>query len=509
MKLKVQIKNVSLRAFLFLIDHRNLKKEISNTTICDYTIDTFGGLFTDRYKDLKSFRSGYAGNLSLLFDSEESQSGSLNKFTKVLDPLLKQAILNLKRVKINFVDGFCIIDNIPEESTYRLLSVFFNLKPINALINRKVNLSDPENGWLSLLVNKLDTSYEDFPTHPALETGRGSMGSKAILNRYTIYNLGQNWFDVIKPNYFNFRNLRYKIFLHSLMIEQDNLYYCIIKSNAYDYDFNSVFQKVIKITEDEPKMNSSGMNDFITLEDILIVNKNDIRDLILENVALPKSYQYMFTLIDNSMVFTDGTIIDLTPHLVTDYRVLYESRNFNPNITIDAEKEDNYKKLVTQGLSSTKDMNKRLKRLAVNGEESHTVMKFIDKSYQGKIIINDYSRNKDNEISWLDSKTCLILYNGTKYPDLVCIFLEDAGKVEKIGTRTFSEYSAYIWSDFKKFQHLFFEVEAEFNLTSFKSHDTSLKYVLLSKYIFCENMSEQFYNSKFDVKIPAISIKDL
>ncbi|MCK5197947.1 MAG: hypothetical protein KAR21_06335, partial [Spirochaetales bacterium] len=209
MKLKVQIKNVSLRAFLFLIDHRNLKKEISNTTICDYTIDTFGGLFTDRYKDLKSFRSGYAGNLSLLFDSEESQSGSLNKFTKVLDPLLKQAILNLKRVKINFVDGFCIIDNIPEESTYRLLSVFFNLKPINALINRKVNLSDPENGWLSLLVNKLDTSYEDFPTHPALETGRGSMGSKAILNRYTIYNLGQNWFDVIKPNYFNFRNLRY------------------------------------------------------------------------------------------------------------------------------------------------------------------------------------------------------------------------------------------------------------------------------------------------------------
>ena len=91
MKLKVQIKNVSLRAFLFLIDHRNLKKEISNTTICDYTIDTFGGLFTDRYKDLKSFRSGYAGNLSLLFDSEESQSGSLNKFTKVLVPRPKSS----------------------------------------------------------------------------------------------------------------------------------------------------------------------------------------------------------------------------------------------------------------------------------------------------------------------------------------------------------------------------------------------------------------------------------
>ncbi len=42
-----------------------------------------------------------------------------------------------------------------------------------------------------------------------------------------------------------------------------------------------------------------------------------------------------------------------------------------------------------------------------------------------------------------------------------------------------------------------------------ESHDTSLKDVLLSKYIFCENMSEQFYNSEFDVKIPAISIKDL
>ncbi len=508
-KLSIKLDNVSLRAFLFLIDHRNLKKEISNTTICDYTIDTFGKIFTDRYKDLKSFRSGYAGNLSLVFDSDEAQLGNLNKYTKVLDPILKQAILNLKQAKINFSGDYCSIDNIPDEATYRLLSVFFNLKPINALINRKVNLSDPEKGWLLLLIKIFNVDFADFSAHPALETGRGSIGSKAILNRYTIYNLGQNWFDVIKPNYYNFQNLRYKIFLHSLMIEQDNLYYCIIKSNKYDYDYNSIFDKIIKIYENEPMLDSLAFYELINFKEILLVRKNNIRDLIIENVELPKSYQYMFTLIDYSMVFTDGTIIDLAPYLIKDYRELVRSKNYNPNITFDSEREQSFKHQVTQGLSSNKNLNKRLKRLAVNGEESHTIMKYIEKSYHGKIILKDYIREQDKTISWSDEKICLILYNGTKYPDLVCIFLEDAERIEKRGSRSFSVFSTYIWDNFKRFQHLFFEVEAEYNLTSFKSHDNSLNTVLQSKYIFCENMSEEYYNSKFDVKIPAISIKDL
>ncbi|MFP4364594.1 MAG: hypothetical protein ACLFR1_12090 [Spirochaetia bacterium] len=106
-------------------------------------------------------------------------------------------------------------------------------------------------------------------------------------------------------------------------------------------------------------------------------------------------------------------------------------------------------------------------------------------------------------------KTCIILYNGTKYPDLVCIFLEDAEKVVPKKTMGFSEYAAYIWENYKRFKHLFFEVEAEYNLTSFKSHDKSQEMVLQSKYIFCEHKSDDFYVSKYGVKIPAISIKEL
>ncbi|MBN2442705.1 MAG: hypothetical protein JXJ04_15220 [Spirochaetales bacterium] len=463
-------------------------------------------LFTSRYKDLKSFRSGYAGNLSLIFDSEESQSGNLNKFTKTLEPILKKTILNLKTARITFDDNYCIIEKIPDELSYKLLSVFFNLKPINALINRKINLSDPEKGWLALLLRKFNKNISAFLPHPALETGRGAVGSKSILNRYTIYNRGYNWFDVIKPNYYNFKNLRYKIFLQSLLIEQDNLYYCFIKSEKFDYDYNTIFENVITVEQDEPAMNSPAINELINFEDILLVRKNDIHDLIIDNVELPKSYQYMFAMIDNSMVFTDGSIIDLTPFLITDYSVLEKTKNINPNITFNEKRKQQFQNQVTQGLSSTGNINKRLRRLAVNGEESHTVMKFIDKSYQGKIILRDYFRDKENNIRWTENKTCLILYNGTRYPDLVCVFLEDAVKVRKIGSMSISEYSTYIWENYKKFKHLFFEVEVEFNLTSFKSHDNSLQSVLQSKYIFCENMTGEFYNSQFNVTIPVISI---
>jgi len=509
MRLRIKIDNVSLRAFLYLLDQNNLKRELSNTTICDYVIDTFGSIFTDRYKDLKSFRSGYAGNLSLIFDSGESQCGNLNKFTKVLEPTLAEHIKSLKTAQVYFDGEYCIIDNIPEDSTLRILSVFFNIKPINALINRKINLSNPENGWLRLIMNKFQKDVSNFLPNPAVETGRGTTGTKAILNRYTIYNLGQNWFDVIKPNYFNYQNLRYKIFLHSLMIEQNNLYYCFITSDNYDLDYNSVFENGIILNENEPNIISSFLNEIITFDDVLIINKNDIKDFILDNVELPNSFQYMFTIIDNSLVFDDGTILDISPFLINDYSDLLKTSSINPNITFDTSTERELQQKVIQGLSSTKDIEKRLKRLAINGEESHTVMKFIDKSYKGHIIIRDYERNNENKIIWHDLKTCIILYNGTKYPDLVCIFLENAERVEKKGTKSFSEYSQYIWDNFKRFKHFFFEVEAEFNLTSFKSHDKDLNTVLQSKYIFCESKNNDFYKSKYEIDIPAIGIKDI
>lgn len=91
---------------------------------------------------------------------------------------------------------------------------------------------------------------------------------------------------------------------------------------------------------------------------------------------------------------------------------------------------------------------------------------------------------------------------------MICIFLEDAEKIEKKGSRSYTEYSNYIANNVERFKHKMFEVEAEFNLTSFADHDTSEKKVLQSKYIFCENSSTDFYESKFNVKIPVISIKD-
>ncbi len=509
MRLRIKIDNVSLRAFLYLFDQNNLKKELSNTTICDYVIDTFGSVFTARYKDLKSFRSGYAGNLSLIFDSGESQFGNLNKFTKVLEPILAAHIKSLKTAQVYFDGDYCIIDNIPNIPAFRILCVFFNIKPINALINRKVNLPVPAKGWLRLILDKFQKDVSDFLPHPALETGRGTIGTKAILNRYTIYNLGQNWFDVVKPNYYNFQNLRYKIFLHSLMIEQSNLYYCFLISDNYDLDYNSIFEEGIIMKNDEPNINPTFLNKLITFDDVLIVKKDDIKDFILKNVELPKSFQYMFTIIDNSLVFDDGTIFDISQFIVNDYSALLKTKSINPNITFDTNTERDLQQKVIQGLSSTKDIEKRLKRLAVNGEESHTVMKFIDKSYKGQIKIHDYIRDDENNIIIRDLKTCIILYNGTKYPDLVCIFLEDAEKIEKKGARSFSEYSQYIWENYKRFKHFFFEVEAEFNLTSFKSHDKDLKTVLQSRYIFCESKNNDFYKSKFGINIPAIGIKDI
>ena len=511
--LVVKKDNVSLRPFLYLQDKRNKGKEFSNTTVCDYFWNNYREIVQADYKDRKSFQSGYAGNFSLIFDSSESQEGKTNKFTKEIPPELRKIIPKLYNLTIEIKGDYCIISNISDENTFRLLSVFFCLKRINARINAIVDIQDKEleNPWKALLAKKLNCKTTDFPANKLQQTGRGDIGRKSTLNRYTIYNMGNNWFDVIKPNYYNFKNLRYKIFLHNLMIEQSNMYFCIIKNKHYNFDYNEIFEQGIDFDENgEPQLIFEWIHEQIILDDIILVKKDDLRDLILKNLDIPTSYQFTFNKIEeNTLFFDDGTKLDLTSILVTDYQTLLDSQNFNPNITFNTKLEKELCDKAKDKMKSTLNQEKHIVNRINKGEESNTIKKFLDLSHDGLLKMQDYHRNPvDNSITFDNQKTCLIVYNGTGYPDLICIFLEDAEKIEKKGSRSYTEYSNYIANNVERFKHKMFEVEAEFNLTSFADHDTSEKKVLQSKYIFCENSSTDFYESKFNVKIPVISIKD-
>lgn len=499
--------NVSIRPFLFLLDSRNKSKEFSNTTVCDYIIDNYPEIVNE-YKDTQSFRSGYAGNFSLLFDSDESQEGRLNKNTKMIPKILKETFKKLTKVGINFdKNGYFHITNIPDEESYQVLCVFFCLKPINATINKVIDLQNPQNTWIPIVAQKLSCSVNDLPPNKNQITGRGDNGRTSTLNRYTIYNRGNNWFDVIKPNYYNFENLRYKVFFHNLMIEQNNLYFCIFKTKNYDMSYETVFHKAIIEQNGEIKTNNKWIRQRINFSDVLIIKKSDLRDLFLQNLEIPTSFQYVFTVIGESLMFPDGTLIDLGLYLVKDYSILEESKNLNPNITV-AEDEKAYLNDIKKNLKSKINAQKQIRRFASNGEESNTIRKFLALCFEGTFIIKDYIRDKDYDIQYTEEKTCLILYNGTKYPDLVCIFLEDAEKIEKRGNRSISEYITYIWENNRRFEHKEFQVEAEYNDVSFRDHEDSKEKVLQSKYIFCENANSEFYDTKFDVQIPIISIKD-
>ncbi len=503
----VRKNNVSIRPFLFLLDSRNKGKEFSNTTVCDYVIENFPEL-AKNYKDAQSFRSGYAGNFSLLFDSDESQEGKLNKNTKLIPKILKDTFKKLSNVGITFdKKGYFHITNIPDEESFQILCVFFCLKPINATINKVVDLQNPENTWVPIVAKKLGCSVSNFPPSRNQITGRGDNGRTSTLNRYTIYNRGKNWFDVIKPNYYNFENLRYKVFFHNLMIEQDNLYFCIFKTKKYDMSYETVYQKGIIEENGEIKTNNEWIRNRINFTDVLIIKKSDLRDLLLENLDIPTSYQYIFTVMGESLLFSDGTLIDLGPYLVKEYNVLEESQNLNPNITV-AKDEKTYLSDIKKKLKTKINAQNQIRRFANNGEESNTIRKFLALCFEGTFKIKDYVRDQNDNVKYLEEKTCLILYNGTKYPDLVCIFLEDAEKIEKKGNRTFSEYITYIWENNRRFEHKEFQVEAEYNVSSFRDHEQSKEKVLQSKYIFCENADSEFYKTKFDVQIPVISIKD-
>jgi hypothetical protein len=340
-----------------------------------------------------------------------------------------------------------------------------------------------------------------------LETGRGQTGSAAILNRYTIYNRGQVWFDVLKPNYYNFRNLRYKLYLRSLLIEQDNLFYCSLKNRSFDVDFKALYESAIDVEDDTPVLNNKALNNLLELEDIILIDKEKLRPLILEHVETPRNYQYMFTLLDRFLVFQDGSMIDISGIEVKNPEEFLEKANFNPNLSYDTKAEGEVKKNLTSEIK--RDVDFKLRRISRSGEESHTVMKFIEKSNKGLLRIKDYRRDGEGFIEYGEEKTCLIVFNGTRYPDFLCVFLEDAEKVEKRGKRSFFEYASLILEEGSRFKHLFFEVEAEYNQSSFKSHDTSAESLLKCKYIFCENKSSDLYQSRFKVSIPVIGIRDI
>ena len=292
------------------------------------------------------------------------------------------------------------------------------------------------------------------------------------------------------------------------MIEQPNLYYVIVKADRYDFSVERVFAEGITMKGEEPVLNTQWISESFSFNDVLVVKKDEFKKLIISQVSLPESLQYQFTVVGNTLVFSDGAMIDLTSVLVTKKEILEKSASINPNITFDLKEES----LIREQHTKQKDAPKAdsmMRRLAINGEESNTIMKFIEKSFLGKLLINDYKRSENGLIVTGERKTCLILYNGTKFPDLVCIFAEDAERTESRGGRTLPEYASYIWREYDKFKHKMFMVEAEFNLSSFKSHDISADYVMQSRYIFCENRTSECYVSKFGVHIPAVSIKDL
>lgn len=291
------------------------------------------------------------------------------------------------------------------------------------------------------------------------------------------------------------------------MIEQENLYFCIFKTKNYDMSYETVFKKAILENDGEIKINNEWFRNRITFSDVLIIKKDDLRNLLLENLEIPTSYQYVFTVIEESLLFQDGTLIDLGPYLIKNYSTLEESQNLNPNITV-AQDEKEYLNDIKKNLKSKINAQKQIRRFASNGEESNTIRKFLALCFEGSFVIKDYIRDKNDTITFIEEKTCLILYNGTKYPDLVCIFLEDAEKIEKKGNRTISEYITYIWENNRRFEHKEFQVEAEYNVTSFKDHEQSKEKVLQSKYIFCENANSSLYDTCFGVQIPVISIKD-
>lgn len=71
----------------------------------------------------------------------------------------------------------------------------------------------------------------------------------------------------------------------------------------------------------------------------------------------------------NSLLFPDGTLIDLSPYLVKDYSVLENSQNLNPNITV-AKDEKTYLSEIKKNLKSKINAQKQIRRFVLTPEKS-------------------------------------------------------------------------------------------------------------------------------------------
>ena len=127
-----------------------------NIIVCGPAIGkTYLAMHDERFVDVDGMKADYKYNLYGL-PIEEKEKGKLNKNTKLIPKILKNTFKKLTNVGIN-VDskGFFHITNIPDEESFKVLCVFFCLKPINATINKVMNLQNPENTWMMQTLRSL------------------------------------------------------------------------------------------------------------------------------------------------------------------------------------------------------------------------------------------------------------------------------------------------------------------------------------------------------------------
>jgi len=497
--LRIALNNVSLRAFLFLLDQKNRKTELSNTTICDYILENYKDWFSSQYKDFRSFRSGYAGNLSLIFDSAMSQEGRSNRFQKKKEELLDQVFRDEVILLVRFEDNYCFISRIQKETSFQILSIFFNLKQINAAINRSINLKNPRSGWGRPLINNQIAGEDFFTPMSQLNTGRGDKGRKAILNRYTVYNYSGIWMDILKPGYYDFQDVRYKILLKSLQVEQENYFFAIPLIQGFPDNLNDFFKRYIRFKEDQPLPDHPLLEHDTSVSRTLLIHGKELMEKVKTLQARKYDFQYYFKIKQNRMIFEEGFFIDLDDFTMPDAGLLNREASLNPNLTFSEDLFSRNASLLSKKADLHASMHNRMDKVFSGGEESETVRKFLEASLEGRLKI-EYEEGQ--------VKTGIILYNGTRYPDMICVFLEDLPAVlQKGGVRN---AAVKIRQQYMRYQHLFWEAEVEYDSVSFASHDKSAEMVKRSRFIFCEKSdSSGYYISHYGIKVPVVTLGDL
>jgi hypothetical protein len=312
------------------------------------------------------------------------------------------------------------------------------------------------------------------------QTGRGDKGRRAILNRKTIHNYGGIWFDALPPAYYDCEYLQHKVLLRSLLVEQSNYLIAIPVLSRYALSIDQAFEALITISDDIPSYNSANIYFDTEPLQVVLIKKDEFREVVLESMPVPKSYQYSFRLDNSRLLFSGGFSIDLDQFSPVDDNEIRVLSSISPNITVSESLEREIKQGVTTKIRHH-SIAARVGRIGRSGQESETVSRFNLIAHAGKLKLQDYSRGANSVIIPGQLKTCLVVRTGTEYPDLLCIFLEDAVRVKPRGGLSLSEYVEYICANIDRFRKLMFGVEVEYNLSSFKSHDTSMQSALPRK----------------------------